>query len=58
MLWCGVREDEGVVDAPIARATSYTKQKIAFGKYVGDAKNARTRYRVVARYDVRGSGCR
>ncbi len=54
LVWGNVRGDEGVVDAPIARATSYTKQKIAFGKYVGDAKDARTRYRVVARYDVCG----
>lgn len=41
---------EGLVDAPIARATSYTKQKIAFGKYAGEAKEAQTAFRVVEEY--------
>ncbi|MEN8252196.1 MAG: RluA family pseudouridine synthase [Patescibacteria group bacterium] len=40
-------EKEGIVDAPIARATSYTKQKIAFGKYKGDSKEAQTEYKVL-----------
>lgn len=56
LVWGDVKDVEGVVDAQIARATSYTKQKIAFGKYAGDAKEARTRYRVLARYGVRDGG--
>ena len=32
LVWGFLTQKDGVVDAPIARATSYTKQKIAFGK--------------------------
>jgi 23S rRNA pseudouridine1911/1915/1917 synthase len=45
-------EKKGVIDAPIARATSYTKQKIAFGKYKGDARDAVTEYEVVKEYTL------
>jgi RluA family pseudouridine synthase len=48
----GEVDDEGVIDAPIARATSYTKQKIAFGKYAGEAKEAQTAYKKIATYRV------
>jgi 23S rRNA pseudouridine1911/1915/1917 synthase len=40
-------DKKGLIDAPIARATSYTKQKIAFGKYKGDSKEAQTEYNVL-----------
>jgi len=43
-------DKDGVVDAPIARATSYTKQKIAFGKYKGNAKEAQTEFKVLGEY--------
>lgn len=43
-------EKNGMIDAPIARATSYTKQKIAFGKYKGDARDACTAYEVMKEY--------
>ena len=43
-------KDSGIIDAPIARATSYTKQKIAFGKYKGDAKEAQTKFEVLGKY--------
>ncbi len=45
-------EKKGVIDAPIARATSYTKQKIAFGKYKGDARDACTEYEVIKEYKL------
>lgn len=53
LVWGAVTPHEGVVDAPIARATSYTKQKIAFGKYAGDAKEAQTAYRVMEEFCMR-----
>jgi len=43
-------EKEGIVDAPIARATSFKKQKIAFGKYKGNSKESQTQYRVLGEY--------
>lgn len=50
LVWGAPKEEEGMIDAPIARATSYTKQKIAVGAYTGDAKQAQTAYRVVERF--------
>ena len=52
LVWGFLTQKDGVVDAPIARATSYTKQKIAFGKYAGDAKEAQTAYHVCEEYRV------
>ncbi|PID51832.1 MAG: hypothetical protein CR972_05140 [Candidatus Moraniibacteriota bacterium] len=50
---CGhLQEKSGIIDAPIARATSYTKQKIAFGKYKGDARSAQTTYCVQEEYMI------
>ena len=43
-------EKSGMIDAPSARATSYTKQKIAYGKYKGDARDAVTMYDVAREY--------
>lgn len=40
-------DKKGIIDAPIARAESYTKQKIAIGKYKGDSKEAQTEYEVL-----------
>lgn len=48
-------EKKGEIDAPIARATSYTKQKIAFGKYKGDARDACTEYEVIKEYKLANS---
>ena len=45
-------EREGVVDEPIARAPSYTKQKIALGKFKGDSKEAQTEFKVLGEYAV------
>lgn len=45
-------EKTGEIDAPIARATSYTKQKVAFGKYKGDSKEAITTYDVIKEYKI------
>jgi len=45
-------ENDGVVDVPIARASSYTKQKIAFGKYKGDSKEAKTEFKVLGKYAI------
>jgi 23S rRNA pseudouridine1911/1915/1917 synthase len=45
-------ELNGLIDAPIARATSYTKQKIAFGRYKGDSKEAQTEYNVISEYNL------
>ncbi len=42
----------GVIDAPIARAMSHKKQKIAQGKYRGVSRDARTDYRVMEEYTV------
>ena len=47
-----LKEKSGIIDAPIARATSYTKQKIAFGKYRGDARDAQTEYEVIEEYVI------
>lgn len=47
-----LKEKVGEINAPIARATSYTKQKIAFGKYKGDAREALTKYEVTKEYRV------
>ncbi len=47
-------EKSSIIDAPIARATSYTKQKIAFGKYRGDARDAQTAYDVLEQYSING----
>ncbi len=43
---------EGIIDAPIARAASYTRQKIAVGKFRGDAREAQTQYKVLNEYHI------
>jgi len=43
---------EGIIDAPIARAASYTRQKIAVGKFKGDAREAQTKYKVLKEYHI------
>lgn len=45
-------EKTGEIDAPIARATSYKKQKIAFGKYKGDSRESQTLYEVIEQYKI------
>lgn len=50
-------DKKGEIDAPIARATSYTKQKVAFGKYKGDSKEARTQYEVLKEYQIGDDLC-
>lgn len=42
--------EEGVIDAPIARAANFKKQKIAKGKIKGVARPAITEYSVLRRY--------
>ncbi len=44
------KQKEGIIDAPIAKAMSYTKQKIAFGKYKGSSKEAKTEFKVVKEF--------
>lgn len=52
LVWGEPKEPEGTIDAPIARAVGYTRQKVAFGKFTGDAKEAITEYKTLATYDV------
>ena len=52
LVFGSFNKDSGIIDAPIARATSYTKQKIAFGKYKGDAKEAQTEFKVLREYTL------
>lgn len=47
LAWGCFEEKEGEISVPIARAKSYTKQKVAHGKFGGDAKDAVTQYQVV-----------
>lgn len=47
LVWGSFDKKEGIINAPIARAKSYTKQKVAHGKFGGDAKDAVTHYRVL-----------
>ena len=54
LVFGAFQEKIGVIDAPIARATSYTKQKIAFGKYTGDSKDSQTEYTQLEEYDING----
>lgn len=50
LVWGIFEEKEGKIDAPIARAKSYTKQKIAHGNFGGDAKEAQTEYTVTQNF--------
>jgi len=50
LVWRGFDKKEGIIDAPIARAKSYTKQKVAHGKFGGDAKDATTLYSVTKEF--------
>lgn len=52
LVFGNVKEESGLIDAPIARATSYTKQKIAFGKYAGESKDAQTEYKKLESYQI------
>ncbi|MDP1619979.1 MAG: RluA family pseudouridine synthase, partial [bacterium] len=50
VVYGNLEKKEGVVDAPIARAASFKKQKIARGKTKGTARPAVTEYRLIKRY--------
>jgi len=52
LVWGVPKDPTGTIDAPIARAVGYTRQKVAFGKFTGDAKDAVTDYETLASYDV------
>jgi 23S rRNA pseudouridine1911/1915/1917 synthase len=52
LVFGNFEEKKGLINAPIARATSYTKQKIAFGKYKGDSKDAQTEFEVISQYYI------
>ena len=55
LVWGSFDQREGVIDAPIARAKSYTKQKVAHGKFGGDAKDAVTHYKVLRELQLQKS---
>lgn len=50
LVYGHLEKTEGVIDAPIARAASFKKQKIARGKTKGIARPAVTEYRLLKRY--------
>jgi len=50
VVYGNLEKKAGVVDAPIARAASFKKQKIARGKTKGTARPAVTEYRLLERY--------
>ncbi|MFA7209618.1 MAG: RluA family pseudouridine synthase [Parcubacteria group bacterium] len=50
VVYGNLEKKEGIVDAPIARAASFKKQKIARGKTKGTARPAVTEYRLIKRY--------
>lgn len=52
LVWGSFDKEEGIIEAPIARAKSYTKQKVALGKFGGDAKDALTHYKVVEKLSL------
>ncbi len=52
LVWGEPKELTGTINMPIGRAVSYTKQKVAFGKFTTDAKEAVTDYRTLKTYDV------
>ncbi|MCA9364319.1 MAG: RluA family pseudouridine synthase [Candidatus Moranbacteria bacterium] len=50
-LVCGhMKKLSTVVDVPIARSTNFRKQKIALSRFRGEARDAYTSFRVLARY--------
>jgi 23S rRNA pseudouridine1911/1915/1917 synthase len=51
VVYGNLAKKEGVVDAAIARAASFKKQKIARGKTKGTARPAVTEYKLLKRYD-------
>ena len=50
LLHGNLKDQEGIIDTPLARAPRYTKQKIAEGKMRGKGRSAITLYRILKRY--------
>jgi len=50
LVYGHLEKSAGIVDAPIARAASFKKQKIARGKTKGTARAAVTEYKLLKRY--------
>lgn len=54
LVWGEPKELDAEIDAPIARAVGYTRQKVAFGKFTGDAKEAITSYKTLSTLSTEG----
>lgn len=52
LVWGKFENKKGLIDLPIAKNTSYQKQKIAQGKFSGKAREAQTEYRVLEEFEI------
>ncbi len=47
LVWGKLEKDADLIDLPIAKTTSHQKQKVAQGKFSGQAREAQTEYKVI-----------
>lgn len=52
LVWGKFEKKEDLIDLPIAKNTSYQKQKIAQGKFSGKAREAQTGYKVIQEFKI------
>ncbi|MCK4635234.1 MAG: RluA family pseudouridine synthase [Candidatus Moranbacteria bacterium] len=50
LIWGKLEKESGLIDLPIAKTLSHQKQKIAQGKFSGQAREAQTEYKVVEQF--------
>lgn len=50
LIWGKMEKEKGLIDLPIAKTTSHQKQKIAQGKFSGQAHEAQTEYQVLQNF--------
>lgn len=50
LVWGKLKEKSGIINLPIAKTLSHKKQKIAQGKFSGQAREAQTEYKVIEEF--------